>query len=119
MHSILPIKMLKQHHIVKIFTDEGAKGSILFVVSENIMARAMSKSEVYSCIAEMEQRKTNFNMILSRGRVSDKDFTSIIVRRLKQDYHLSKRKLIESLDIALTIMNHYLQDILGMKYLCL
>jgi hypothetical protein len=30
---------MEQRHIVKIFTDEDAKGSILFVASENIMAR--------------------------------------------------------------------------------
>jgi hypothetical protein len=79
----------------------------------------MSQSEVYSWIEEMKWRKTDFNTIPSPVRVSDKSFTNIIVHRFKQDHCLSTRKLAESLDIVSTTMSHYLQDIIGMKYLCL
>jgi hypothetical protein len=43
----------------------------------------MFKSEMYLCIAEMEQGRTDLNTISSRERVSGKDFTNIIIHRLK------------------------------------
>jgi hypothetical protein len=107
---------VEQRYVIKFFTDQGMQGmEIIRRINEHYGDNALSRSTIYSWIAEVKRGRTDLSNIGSPGRTPDEGLAGVIATRHERDPHLSARKLAQSLGIAASTVCHYLSDVLGMK----
>jgi hypothetical protein len=77
---------------------------------------ALSRTQVYFCINEVQRGRTDLNTITSPQRKPDEDLATVVVGKLDADPRLSARKLAQALGIAASTVCRYLTEVLAMKY---
>jgi hypothetical protein len=109
---------IKQRSVIKFFIDEGMKPlDIGLRLQKHSGPCAFYRSTLYFWIGGARRGRPDLSEIPGPGRTTDEGLTKIIPRRYEQDPHWSSRKLEQSPRISLTMICHYLSDVLGLKCL--
>jgi hypothetical protein len=93
-HRTKGVKSMKveQSYVIKFFSDEGMPGAqIVKRLKQHYSEDALSRTQVYFWISEVERVRTDLNTIASPGREPDESLASFIAGKLDTDHHFSPR----------------------------
>jgi hypothetical protein len=107
---------VEQSYVIKFFEEEGMKGvEIIDGLNKHYGWDAIQRTQVYYWIKEVKSEGKDLSNIPPAGRAPDEGLYSCIGKALKEDPHLSTRKIAKALDISsMTVQNHLTKS-LGMK----
>jgi hypothetical protein len=110
------IMELEQGCVINFFSDEGMPGlQIVERLRQLYGEDALSRTQVYFWINEVQLGRTDLDTIASPGRERDESLAAVIAGKLDAHPHFSARKLAQSLGIAVSTICRYLTEVLGMK----
>jgi predicted HTH transcriptional regulator len=107
---------VEQRYVIKFVVQEGMKGvKIIGRLNKRYDQDALQQTQVYYCIKDVKSGRKDLSNISTPGRAQDEGLDDCIVRALKEDSHLSKRKIAEALTVSSATVRNHLTKSLGMK----
>jgi hypothetical protein len=106
---------VEQGDVIKFFVEEGMKRMEIVDRLNHHYRDALQRTQVYCWIKEVQSEGKDSSNIPSRGRASDEGLDDCIRKGLKEDPHLSTRKIARASNIGSTTVRNHLTKSLGMK----
>jgi hypothetical protein len=108
---------VEQRYVIKFFLEEGMKGvEIIYRLNEHYGRDALERTQVHYWIKEARSGRKNLSNIPPPGRAWNNGLDDCIGKALKEDPHLSTRKIAKALNISSTTVRNHLTKSFGMKY---
>jgi hypothetical protein len=107
---------VEQSTVIKLFVEDGMKGlELIESLHKHYGGDALQRTQIYHWIKEVKSRRKAFSNVPAPGRAPDEGLSDCIAMVLKEDLHLSTRKIANALTISSTTVRGHLTTSLGMR----
>jgi hypothetical protein len=108
---------LEQTYVIKFFVEEGIKGVEIIDRLDDYYGRdALQRMHTHYRIKELKSGRHDLSNTPPLGRTPDEGLDDCIGKALKENSHLSMRKIAKALNIGSTMVRNHLAKSLGKKY---
>jgi hypothetical protein len=107
---------VEQWYVIKFFVEEDMKGmEIIDRLNKHYGRDALQGTQMYYWIKEVKSGRKDLSNIQPLGMAPDEGLNDCLGKALKEDPHLSTRKIAKALNIGSTAVQNHLTKSLGMK----